>query len=501
MTSPFEMIGNASVPRGSVALPGRQRRETMRRRPGRGSRPAATSATPGRQVPPRARAAWIADRRRELGVVLGVGQDDRVDGERRPVGRRPPEYAQPARERARQVLEDERAGDVHRGRPGQRPRHLHLEQQPARRAVALGHVLADARRSDQAAGVVAQERVVPGDLAPLARPGQDEHLLVRVDRALAHLGHELLVGGVERLGPRAADQLRARVAGQVGEVLVAEGDPAVEVEADGDQVDVLEQLPEPALGLLERAEAGAEVGLELLVLERQAGRAADGLEELRVVGERRVVDERRHPLSRPFDDRDGPVGAFGRIERPPVRVHVDVQVAEPVCELEAGIADRLSQRPSHPAGLVAARELVDQLCDSAGAGQARAQDPDQEPERDARKGQRRDDECDRADGRLRRRSRPGAPRRSSRCRRRSSQGRARAPAAPRPRPTASAGSRSRRRPPGARRRPPPRGLSAADATSGWCETMSTFRGRSASFEMSCDVPTRLTSSWTPRVSA
>ena len=35
---------------------------------------------------------------------------------------------------------------------------------------------------------------------------------------------------------------------------------------------------------------------------------------------------------------------------------------------------------------------------------------------------------------------------------------------------------------------------AADATSGWCETMSTFRGRSASFEMSCDVPTRLTSS-------
>ena len=227
---------------------------------------------------------------------------------------------------------------------------------------------------------------------------QDEHLLVRVDRALTHLGHELLVGGVERLGPRAADQLRARVAGQVGEVLVAEGDPAVEVEADGDQVDVLEQLPEPALGLLERAEAGAEVGLELLVLERQAGRAADGLEELRVVGERRVMDERRHPLSRPFDDRDGPVGAFGWIERPPVRVDVDVQVAEPVCELEAGIADRLSQRLSDPAGLVAARELVDQLCDRTGAGQVRAQDADQEPERDARKGQRRDDECDRADG-------------------------------------------------------------------------------------------------------
>ena len=397
MTSPFEMTGNASVPRGSVALPGRQRRKRcvggqvgdpgrLRRLP----RPAGKCLS---EPEPHG-----ADRRRELGVVLGVGQDDRVDGERRPVGRRPPEYAQPARERARQVLEDERAGDVHRGRPGQRPRHLHLEQQPARRAVALGHVLADARRSDQTAGVVAQERVVPRDLAPLARPGQDEHLLVRVDRALPHLGHELLVGGVERLGPRAADQLRARVAGQVGEVLVAEGDPAVEVEADGDQVDVLEQLPEPALGLLERAEAGAEVGLKLLVLERQAGRAADGLEELRVVGERRVVDERRHPLSRPFDDRDGPVGAFGWIERPPVRVDVDVQVAEPVCELEAGIADRLSQRLSHPAGLVAARELVDQLCDSTGAGQARAQDPDQEPERDARKGQRRDDECDRADG-------------------------------------------------------------------------------------------------------
>ena len=79
-------------------------------------------------------------------------------------------------------------------------------------------------------------------------------------------------------------QLRARVSGQVGEVLVAERDPAVEVEADGDQVDVLEQLAEAALGLLEGAEARAQVGLKLLVLERQAGGAADRLEELCVVG-------------------------------------------------------------------------------------------------------------------------------------------------------------------------------------------------------------------------
>jgi hypothetical protein len=39
---------------------------------------------------------------------------------------------------ARQVLEDERAGDVHRGRPGQRPRHLHLSS--SRRVARLRSV-------------------------------------------------------------------------------------------------------------------------------------------------------------------------------------------------------------------------------------------------------------------------------------------------------------------------------------------------------------------------
>ena len=301
---------------------------------------------------------------------------------------------------------------------------------------------------------------------------------MRVDRALAHLGHEPLVGGVERLGPRAAHELRARVPGQVGEVLVAERDPAVQVEADGDQVDVLEELAEAALGLLEGAEPCAQVGLQLLVLERQAGGAADRLEELCVVGQRRVVDERRHPLPRPFDDGHGAVGPLCRVERPPVGVDVDVQVAEPVGQLEAGVADRLPQRPSHPARLVAARELVDQLGERARPGEARAQDPDQEADRDAREGQRRDDEGDRPGGVAGRDLDERAPRRSSRARRRSSRGPAPARAAPPPRPPASAGSRSRRRRRGARRRPAADRFDAADATIGVVRDQEDVPGRS-----------------------
>ena len=364
VTSPSERIGNASVPRGPSSCVGRQRGEGrvvgQVGDPGRLARPpgSAGEALPGRQPE-------IAHSRRELGAVLGVGDEDTVDPERRPVGVGSPEHAQPARKRPRQVLENERARDVHRRRSGERPRHLHLEQQTASRAIALRDVLADARRSDEAAGVVPKQRVVPGDLAPLARPGEDEHLLVRVDRALAHLGHEPLVGRVERVRPRAADELRPGVSGQVGEVLVAERDPAVQIEADGDQVDVLEQLAEATLRLLESAEPRAQVRLQLLVLEGQAGRAADRLEELHVVGQRRVVDQRRDPLPRPLDDGHGAVGAVGRIERPPVGVHVHAQVAEPVGQLEAGVADRLPQGAPHPARLVAAGELVDQLGDRA----------------------------------------------------------------------------------------------------------------------------------------
>src|SRR4029079_12460664 len=49
--------------------------------------------------------------------------------------------------------------------------------------------------------------------------------------------------------PVASDQLVTRPAGEGEQVIVAEGDAAVAVEYHGDQVDALEHLAKPPLGL------------------------------------------------------------------------------------------------------------------------------------------------------------------------------------------------------------------------------------------------------------
>ena len=139
------------------------------------------------------------------------------------------------------------------GQAGQRvvvgePRQLLLGLAP------VGDVLADPGAAGDRAVAVAERRGVPGEQPLLAGAGDDRALAVRDHVALGQLVEEgaldvqPVVGG-ERLDPRTADQLVVPPAGQLGEVLVDEHDPALEVGRDRGQAHVLEQLAEALLGL------------------------------------------------------------------------------------------------------------------------------------------------------------------------------------------------------------------------------------------------------------
>ena len=82
-------------------------------------------------------------------------------------------------------------------------------------------------------------------------------------------------------------------------------------------------------------ETGAEVSLQPLVLERYPGRRCDRTDQLRLVAERSVVDERRHANSVSLHERrDASVGVCGERNRSAVDVYVRVVLRNPVGERE-----------------------------------------------------------------------------------------------------------------------------------------------------------------------
>ena len=117
------------------------------------------------------------------------------------------------------------------------------------------------------------------------------------------------------------------------------------------------QLREALLGL----------HVQPLVLDRDRRAGSDGLDHLRIVVERGVVDDRRHPAPVVVDVRDRPVGVRRRDRhRRAARVQVALGARLPVGEHEPGIPERARQRG--PQRFAAHRS---QLCEQLGQPAAR----------------------------------------------------------------------------------------------------------------------------------
>ena len=104
-------------------------------------------------------------------------------------------------------------------------------------------------------------------------------------------------------------------------------------------------------------ELGAQLGLEARVLERERRGGADRLDELGVVEQRGVVDERGEPVALVLEHRDGAAGLLGEDELASVGVDVASRLGEPEGELERGVAERARDRVPHLARLPRGAEL------------------------------------------------------------------------------------------------------------------------------------------------
>ena len=99
-------------------------------------------------------------------------------------------------------------------------------------------------------------------------------------------------------------------------------------------------LDEPRPGRAQLLEARAQLRLQALVLEREPGGGDDPVDELGMVAQRRVVDERRDRKPGALDGRGHAARAVSR-QRDRLAVDVDERVvAQPVGELERGVAER-----------------------------------------------------------------------------------------------------------------------------------------------------------------
>ena len=93
------------------------------------------------------------------------------------------------------------------------------------------------------------------------------------------------------------------------------------------------------------ASRACDLGVQVLVLQRDGGGGADGLDELGILVERRVVDERGDLAAVALDGGDRAVAAVGRQDdRVAVAVDVRVPLREPVGHHERRIAERPRQR-------------------------------------------------------------------------------------------------------------------------------------------------------------
>ena len=198
----------------------------------------------------------------------------------------------------------------------------------------------------------------------------------------------------------ARPELGARGVEQRGELRVARRAPAGEAELrperDHPRLRAVVQVAlEPPALVVPRAheprprgpqllDPRAQLGGEALVLERQRRRRPGRADELRLLGELRVVADRGDPPALQLDL--GP-GAVGELDRPAGAVHEPPRLRQPVGDRHRRIVERDGQRV---ADAVARAEPRHELGDPVTGHQPRPQQPGQEGERDRGQQQDRD---------------------------------------------------------------------------------------------------------------
>ena len=160
---------------------------------------------------------------------------------------------------------------------------------------------------------------------------------------------------LELVDPRVDERGRLRV---VRETPAAE----VEAEEEGDQPRlraVVEVALEPSpLGVAclddplargaQLPKVGSQLGIQALVLEQQGGRRAGRADGLPVLGERRVVDDRRDPPPVALDLRRGP---HGRLDGGALFVDIALLLRDPERDLQRGIPERGRQEAAQVPGV------------------------------------------------------------------------------------------------------------------------------------------------------
>ncbi len=133
-------------------------------------------------------------------------------------------------------------------------------------------------------------------------------------------------------------------------------------------------------------DGGPQLRLEPLVLQRHSRRSTRRVHELRLVVERRIVDDRGDPPTAAIDPRDRAVSiGIRQLDREPFDVDVVGRLRKPVGDLERVVAERTRQALAQPAGLRRLTELDDQVGD-AEPRQPAAEQPDEEAQRHAPEG-------------------------------------------------------------------------------------------------------------------
>ena len=177
----------------------------------------------------------------------------------------------------------------------------------------LGQADVELERQPRAVGELLERgaQAALGEDAGVDALGELAQLAQRVGERRARLVEQRTGGGRVAVEPRVGEPERHRDRHQP--LLRA----VVQVALDPPPLG-LRGLDDPRARRAQLLEPGAQLGLQALVLEREPGRRAGRGDELGLVGQRRVVDERRDPPALAPDLRHGPLGAV-RQRRPSAR--------------------------------------------------------------------------------------------------------------------------------------------------------------------------------------
>ena len=179
-------------------------------------------------------------------------------------------------------------------------------------------------------------------------------------------------GDLAQLGERVRDLAASPVdAGPDFRIVAQPRTEHAEIEGERDQpllrtvVEVaLEQLPlslcrldDPRPGPSQLLEPGSELRVQPGVLERDSGRRPDRVEQLGLLLQRRIVDQRGHMRAAEVDRRRGPAVEIVEVDRVSVDVGVGAVIGEPIGELQRRVAERTGKRVAQVAGCRIRRQL------------------------------------------------------------------------------------------------------------------------------------------------